>query len=237
MQKRFRVSAFILFAVTIVLIFTGCGGVKTTKFTKDNVQQVMEEVNKSKDLTGEEHSLLIAAMIRHKMNKEQSFEGKTVGDVIEEQKKLKAEYDAQEAEKKRLAEETKKKEAAIAAELNQYLVVTPTKKEFQGKNIYAGEFEDHILITFAFQNKSAKDIKAFRGNTTFNDLFGEKIYSTNLTYDQGIKAGETKTWVGSIKYNQFMDDHSRFNNKSLENMKFVWTAKAIMYSDGTKIGQ
>jgi len=232
-----RSTHLMIFALIIVFLISGCGSVKSMKFTSDNVQQVMDEIGKSKDLTGEEHSLLLAAMIRYKMQKSQAFEGKTVSEVIAEQRKLKADYDAQEAEKKRLADEAKKKAAAIAAELSQYLIVTPTNKGFREKNIYSGQFEDYILFTFAFQNKGSKDIRAFRGNTAFSDLFGEPIYSTNLTYDEGIKAGQTKTWEGSVKYNQFIEQHSRLKNKNLDALKFVWTAKSILFADGTTIGE
>ena len=110
------------------------------------------------------------------------------------------------------------------------------KKEFQQKNIYAGEFDDYIQISFAFHNKSTKDIRAFRGVTAFTDLFGEKVYSSNLTYDEGVKAGETKNWTGVIKYNQFKDDHSKFKGMELKNLKFTWRARGIIFSDGTSVG-
>jgi len=236
MKKGYRVAGLLILLLIVSVFLSGCGGVKASKFTQDNVQQIMDEVKNSKDLTGEEHALLVAALVRYKLQKGLVLEGKAVGEIIEEQRKIKAEYEAQEAEKKRLAEEEQKKEAAVAAELNNYLVITPTKKGFQEKDIYAGEFNDYIQITFAFYNKGAKDIRAFRGNTTFTDLFGEKVYSTNLTYDGGVKAGETKTWLGVIKYNQFMDEHSRFKAKELKSLKFVWMPRSILFTDGTTIG-
>ena len=238
MNGKFRwITGFMLLLITLSLLMTGCGtGVKSTKFTKDNIQQVLETVNKSKDLTGEEHALLTGAVIRDQFQKGNVLDGKTVGEAIEEQRRLKIEADAREAEKKRLAEEVRKKEEAIASELSQYLLVTFTKKDFRPKNIHAGEFEDSILITFAFKNNGAKNIRAFRGITRFNDLFGENLYSANLSREDGIKVGETKTWTGSLKYNQFMDEHKRFNGAEYNNIKFEWKASAIIFEDGTTLG-
>ncbi len=152
MKLNFRVIGLTLVLLLVAMVITGCSGVKSSKFTQDNVSQILKQVKNSKNLTGEENTLLLASMVRYKMQPRLVLEGKTVGEVIEEQRKIKAEYEAQQAEKKRLAEAAQKKEAAIAAELNNYLVITPTRKGFQEKNIYSGEFNDYIQITFAFHN-------------------------------------------------------------------------------------
>jgi len=39
-----------------------------------------------------------------------------------------------------------------------------------------------------------------------------------------------------MKYNQFMDDQRKFRDAELENMKFEWKPKAIIFTDGSKIG-
>lgn len=225
---------FIL-VVLIVCSLVACGNVKDLKFSKDNQNQIMEKVRKSKDLTGEEVTLLMAALMRTTFSGG-GLEGKTVGKLIEEQRKILADAETKDKEAKRLAEEAAKKEVQVAAELSKYIVVAPFKKSFHNANWQSQEYEDTISITFVFENKGNKDIKAFKGEAVFKDAFGELIKKSNLTYDEGIKAGQKMNWNGSMKYNQFMDDHKKFRNTELENMKFEWKPIAIIFADGSKIG-
>jgi hypothetical protein len=164
------------------------------------------------------------------------LEGKHVKDIIAEQKKIVEEMDAKEKESKRLAEEAAKKEAAIAAELANYIVVAPFKKTFHKADIMSGDFEDLINLDFAFENKGQKDIRAFKGVVKFKDLFGDVIHSSNISYDGTIKAASKKNWSGSLKFNQFTDSHVKLRDTELANMKSEWIPKAIIFSDGTKIG-
>jgi len=222
-------------AVLLSLVLVACSNVKDLKFTKDNEEQVMEKVRKSKDLTGEEVALLIAALMRTSLSGS-GLEGKTVGQLIQEQKNIAAEAEAKEKEAKRLAEEAAKKEAAVAAELSKHIMVAPFKKSFHKADYRNYEYEDKISVAFVIENRSNKDIKAFKGETIFKDAFGEPIISTNLTYDKGIKAGEKKNWYGELEYNWLMSDQRKFRDTELENMEFEWKPKAIIFTDGSKIG-
>jgi hypothetical protein len=225
----------LIMAVLIACFLVSCSDVKDLKFTKDNQDQVMEKVRKSKDLTGEEVGLLMAALMRTSFSGG-GLEGKTVGKLIEEQRKMAADAEVKEKEAKRLAEEAAKKETQVAAELSKHILVAPFKKSFHKADWHNSEYEDTIAIAFVFENKSDKDIKAFKGEAVFKDLFGEVIRKSNLTYDEGIKAGQKKNWYGSMKYNQFMDDARKFKDTELENMKFEWRPKAIIFADGSKAG-
>jgi hypothetical protein len=231
MEGNMRFFLVVLAACFLV----ACSNVKDLKFTKENQEQVMEKVRKSKDLTGEEVGLLMAALIRTRLSGG-GIEGKTVGQLIQEQRNVAAEGEAKEKEAKRLAEEAAKKEAEVAAELSKHILVAPFQKSFHKADYHNSEYEDKISIAFVFENKSNKDIKAFKGETIFKDAFGEPIKKINLTYDEGIKAGEKKNWYGELKYNQFMADETKFRNTELENMKFEWKPKAIIFVDGSKLG-
>jgi len=225
----------LILVVLLAIFLVGCSDVKDLKFTNDNKEQVMDKVKQSKDLTGEEVGLLMAALIRSALSND-GVEGKTVGQLIQEQKKIAIESEAKEKEAKRLADEAAKKEAKVAAELSKYILVAPFKKTFHKADYRNFEYEDSIDIKFVMENKSSKDIKAFKGEVVFNDAFGELIRTTSLTYDEGIKAGEKKNWFGQLKYNDFMEGQRKFRDTELENMKFEWKPKAIIFSDGSKLG-
>ena len=80
---------FIVLILLSLFLFS-CGNVKDLKFTKDNQVQIMDKARNSKDITEEEIGFLMAASLRYFLSK-RSLEGKTVGELINEQKKIYAE--------------------------------------------------------------------------------------------------------------------------------------------------
>ena len=110
------------------------------------------------------------------------------------------------------------------------------KKTFHKADYHNFEYEDKFDLAFIFENKSNKDIKAFKGTVTFKDLFGEKIRDIHLSYDEGIRAGEKKNWYGEVKHNDFMSDQRKFRDTELDNMKFEWKPKGIIFTDGSSLG-
>jgi hypothetical protein len=230
-------SKLFLSIVPIFLCFflIACSNVKDLKFTKDNKAEVMEKVKKSKDLTGEEVGLLMAAMMRTAISGEK-LEGKTVGQLIAEQKRIFEESEVKEKEAKQLVEKEAARQAQITKELARYITVVPISKSFTKADFNSGQYSDEINLVFIFENTSGKDIKAFKGETVFKDAFGENIRTINLTYDEGLKAGQKKKWYGQVEYNQFIADQRKFRDTELANMKFEWQPKAIIFADGTQIG-
>lgn len=224
------------FTWLVVLLFLfGCNNAKDMKFTSMNTDEVLQKIKTSNDLTGEEIGLLTGAMMRYTLTNK-SLEGKRVKDIIAEQKQIVAETEAKEKESKRLAEEASKKEAAIAVELANYITVAPFKKSFRKADFMSGEYEDRINIDFVFENKGQKDIRAFKGAAKFKDLFGEEIHSSNISFDETLKAGSRKNWAGSLKFNQFIASQAKLRDTELSNMKFEWVPKAIIFADGSKLG-
>jgi hypothetical protein len=210
--------------------------VKDTVITKQNKDEVIEKVKKGKDLTGEEVSLFLGAMVKTAISGNQSIEGKTVRELINDQRKLVEEAKAREAEAKRLADETKVKEEKVAKELSEYIIVAPIKKELRYADYRRGIYKDEILIDLAFENKSDKNIRAFKGKTIFKDLFGQEICSINWYYDKGLKPKERKVFHGAIKYNQFNEQNVKLSSTKLENMKYEWVPVGMIFGDGTKLG-
>ncbi len=228
-MKRFLLIVFLL---TFII---ACGNVKDLKFTSTNQDEVLEKVKKSKDLTAEEVALLTGALMRSAFT-QSSLDGKTVGALITEQKQFLAEADAKDKEAKKLAAEAAEKEALLIKELSKDIMVSPFKKSFRKANFEEGTYQDKILISFVFVNKSTKDIRAFKGTVIFNDLFGKKLKETNLSYEDGIKAGQKKNWVGELPYNDFLPGQRTFRDATLDNIKFEWQPQVIIFTDESKIG-
>jgi hypothetical protein len=205
-------------------------------------KKAFEEIKDRKGLTVDEGRLLYAAAIRSNMGqalggKASGLVGKTVGEVIDEQRKLETDEKARSAEQERLAVEAKAKQDARAAELRGTLTLSVFRKLFVPSNPMGGRYSDYVSISCAYQNKSAKNIRAFTGEIAFTDLFGKEIFSSNVTISDPVKAGATGQWEGSIEFNQFIDSHRRLRDTELKDMKIVWSPKSIIFEDGSVIGE
>ena len=232
-----------LTAITILIVaLSGCEqNPRDFTITEENQDSFMEELQDA-TLTVEEFGLLTAAQLRRGLaegfgGEAPVFIGKTVGEVIEEERTFSAEAEARQAEQDRLALEAKAEADALVAELRGALALTIFDKSFVPSNFRAERYEDYITIQAAYENTSGKDIRAFRGVVRFADLFGAEIYTASLTISDPIADGENATWTGQIDYNQFRNDHEALRNKDLDDMNIEWRPASIIFADGTTIGE
>jgi hypothetical protein len=212
------------------------------KITEQNKNNFMDSIKDSKQLTVEETRLLLGYQIRNAAaqafgGRPESMVGKTVGDLINEQRQFEegAKKDAE--AQKRLAEEAKAKEEAAAAELRKTVNLSVYEKSYRPADLDAGSYQDYVVIKCAYENTSSKDIRAFRGKLRFADLFGSEIYQSGLTISDPIKAGAKATWIGTIKYNRFIDEDVKLKNTDLKDMRVEWVPLSVIFTDGSKIGQ
>ena len=224
--------------ITCALLMVGCGhDPRKVRITDKNRDTFIKEIKDMKGLTVEEAGLLVAAQVSDGMKKafggeERKVVGKTVGELLVELKKEAAEREQESKKQERLAAEARAKEEARMAELRKAITLTVASKGFS-----ESDYEKYINITVAYENQSAKDIRAFQGRVQFTDLFGKEIYESGVTISNPIKAGERAIWKGSIKYNQFMDAEKALRFTELSDMKIVWKPSGILFTDGSKIGE
>jgi hypothetical protein len=230
-------------ALALVLSLAACSrDPKQVRVTEANQDKLMEEIKDDKGLTVDEARLLFTFLMRRGLVKGlgqslPSIVGKTVGDLIADQRVFEADAKKRDAEQAKVATEAKGKEEAIASELRKALMLTVFEKDYAPSNAMAGRYQDYITIKCAYENTSGKDIRAFTGSVRFTDLFGKPVFETNLTVSDPIKAGAKATWNGAIDYNQFRDAHRSLRNAELANLKVVWLPKSIIYMDGTQAGK
>ena len=147
------------------------------------------------------------------------------------------------------AEQARKKQvdaAASAAErarqdsvkqlLAPLLVVTIVKKMYLPKDPASEQYEDYISLAFAYQNKGTKAMRAFQGDATFLDTFGDSIYSAHLKVDLALAPGQTRREPARIvRFNPFRVAHQRLRDTPLEKMKLVWETTDVVFADGTRL--
>ncbi len=158
------------------------------------------------------------------------FEGKTYSQIWKEVKAKQVEQQAKEEEQNRLAERARKEEEAQAQKLRGIIEVAVYDKGFQKI-----DWQDYITFKFAFENKSEKDIRAFKGTVIFTNLFDEEVYSINLTYDQAIPALRTVTWNAQTDFNPYLDKDVLLKSKSLDDLKIKWNPEKIIFTDNSTL--
>lgn len=217
----------VFFYLLIILSITSCSSSLDKKYNVLTISKDMEDVKN--DLDSNDKKLLAGSIFRLAL-KGEKLEDKTYREILEDGKKWKIENDAKEAEEKKLADEAKRKEGDRIRLLSEVLTVTVFEK---GYTEY--EYQEYITYKFVFKNKGQKDISAFTGQLIFTDLFDKEIKKINLTYDDGVKAGQDKTYNASSDYNKFMDEDQLLKSKDLDKMKLIWKPEKILFSDGTKL--
>lgn len=97
-------------------------------------------------------------------------------------------------------------------------------------------FQEYITFTCQYQNKSKKDVRAFEGQVVFTDLFDKPISHIIVTIQNPVKAGEKGNWTGCIEFNEFIAEHRSLLSTELKNMKVQWIPSAIIFVNGSKMG-
>lgn len=214
----------ILYTLVPLIVLLSCSHPLDRPFKEDNIEEDIMEIKKS--LSSKEVDLLSAYLVMKSMD-DQRILGKTYRDLLEEARDFRDEQEAQMAEEKRLAEKAKEAERERIRRLNQALTVSIFDKGFAEYN-----YQEFVTYKFTFENKTDKDIKAFTGLITLNDLFDKEISSFTLTYDKGIPAKSSKNWNAQTDYNPFIDKDVALKGKDLDNLKIIWTPEKIIFDDG-----
>jgi hypothetical protein len=128
-------------------------------------------------------------------------------------------------------------EHAAAADLRRKLTLNVVEKGFIPADPSAQRYEAFITFKCSYENVSEKDIRAFTGTIVFQDLFGKEIAKVGVTISNPIRSGQQAVWNGTMKYSQFVESHQRLLGARLGDLTVVWVPAAIMFSDGTRLGE
>ena len=218
----------------IFLALISCDNPMSKGYTDEGFMLDMVEIRESK---GEETATKITSYIMQQTmknalddSKNNSLIGKTYDEILKDAERLEIEMKEKEAEEKRLAAEEEKRRKEIALKIAESLTFALTKKGFSEYN-----YQEYITYTFTFKNKTDRDIAGVKGRVTFYDMFDEEITSLRLSYDDGVKAGQTVNYRAQTDYNQFISEDTKLKNTSLDKLKTVWEPEQLIFNDGEKI--
>ena len=196
-----------------ILLLAACSGPKDTPVPKD--LSAMESVKPSiEKLSAEEKELFAGYVMRHTLGAKLGglFGGKegpgipdgmTIGKAIQEQRQFKAERAVEEAREAALKEKLRSEREAAMKTMRDAVTVTLVSKSLRDERGSSGiQLDEHLQVTFGYKNNSSKDIAGVKGYISVRVLFDDEISGFAVSIDETIRAGESKTWTGSmsVKY-------------------------------------
>jgi hypothetical protein len=111
------------------------------------------------------------------------------------------------------------------------------RKKYIPSDYRNGIYDDVVSIELEYENKTDREIRAFTGLTVFSDIFDRPFYRVSLTVDNRIPPGKVVVDKGKvIKVNKFSSEDQQLAAKEIENIKFRFEPKSILFSDGTCLG-
>ncbi|MDL5514823.1 hypothetical protein QSE00_23640 [Arenibacter sp. M-2] len=212
----------VLLFLSLIGIMTSCSGPLDKKYNEDTLKEDAKAIKEAGDLSDEDAEIMAGWIVRAKL-KDENLEGRTFDEILVEAKDYKKEQE-------KLVEKVKREEEDKRQRLASTLTVVLYDKGYEKY-----DYEDYLTYSLAFENKTDKDIRAFKGSISLHDLFDTEIKTINLTIDDPISAGETFRGTYTTDYNQFIDEDKRLKNKGMEDLKIVWNPEKIIFMDGTTL--
>jgi hypothetical protein len=230
----------IVFVLLIaVFLLVGCGDPKNTVIPQEMSKWDSELKDSIAKLSEADRNVFGAYLIRAKLGEVFGGggipNGMTIGQAIEAQKKWQAELAAKEAEEKALKEKVERERAEMRKTVDEALTVAVVDLYMRPSDWQSGRYQDQQIIELAIKNKGRKDISGINGSVRFINMFDKEVGSIGFSYEDGIRAGEMKTWTGARDFNQFIPEHKAIANLRGSKFRSVFEPAVIVFSDGTKL--
>ena len=223
-----------------VVLTSSCSNARDTRISETNQDTIIKAIADSGELSPEEQALLAGYLLRFDSGQtEFSPVGKTIADLIEEQRSFLAGQDyvkqsrkeaeaaarerreAQAAEQERLKPQQRAREEALAFSLQDSVVFAVLEERVVGSS---GPGYDSD-ISLGFRNVSGKNVRFFTGTVFLNQTPDLPYYSSPIRLNGVFKPGATA--VATIKVNH--PDREPL----LHRVKVVWLMQTIDFEDGT----
>jgi len=240
---RWTLLVMLGLAVFALAAMSSCTSVKRLVVTEDNKQKVAERVGSS-SLPSEDKLVFATALVRAEMSKSfnlapenaYTISGKSVGQIIREQKEYAALLEAQELARQQAEAEARAAFEQALQEARSMVSVTLLNKKNYDANIWAGNYSPYVNLAFEIENLSEKPIRGVKGMCKFLDIFKTPIKQIGLSYDdETIPPGEKRVYYGSFEINEFIDEDKAFWSKDLEDVVFEFEPSHIIFDDGGEV--
>ena len=212
----------LLVALSTFMLLISCSNPLNRRYSDKTLEEDAKAIKESKKIDDADVELIAAYIMRAKLTNE-NIEGMTYADMLKKMKDFKAE---QKALAEKAAKEEAEKRQRLGAAINVALYDIGYKEV---------DYEDFIVYSMVFENKSSKDIKAVKGTLLITDLFDKEIKKLEIVFDEGVKTNTNYKTSYTSDYNQFMDEDQSLKSKTIKEIKFIWTPEKIIFEDGTTL--
>lgn len=207
-------------------------------YSESNKEQVTKAVAESKTLSPEEKGLFAGYLARvaiqaspfgflvAKGGKTASPNGKSVQQILDEQRAWIAEEKKGEEGTRHLAAEAKAREEAKVSALRRVVSVAP----FAVKAVERS-FMDGFEMKVTCENTSDREVRAFDGRLILRDVLGEELADIQVKEIRALKAGEKRT----LTVSGALMAHPKMRDKVLDDLKSEWKPLTVLFSDGTRL--
>lgn len=223
---------FLITLLTIVII-VGCSkDIKDYKISEMN-DEIRERVKK--ELTDEEQELLkggavVFALSMGGDSTKIAQSNKTIGNLIEDQRKLKNKLQKEKEEKEAKARQDSIDRANLISEMNDHAMIKVLDKGY----IKQG-YEDYISLEYQVENKSDKTINGVKFIIEMTNMFDEDLGRYSISIDDPIKSKSNFKKTGYWDYNQFDKENKRLLNTDFDKITFNAYPYMIIFDDGKKL--
>ena len=204
-----------------------------TRVTDKNKDSILEEMRQSPKIGYDEKTLLQA--LSERQRDRSALVGKTVRELIAEQRAFAEREKAAVAEQARQVEEEQRKRAEQAARVKGAVVWTLADKRYVAKDPAAERYEDQIEIRCTYENRSGKDIESLSGRLLFKDSAGQTFFTAQVKGGKALGAGAKEEWVAHKPFDQFSDSDSKLRDASLKGLTVEWVPAKIRFADGSEL--
>ncbi|MBC5824301.1 MAG: hypothetical protein GIW99_02660 [Candidatus Eremiobacteraeota bacterium] len=220
--------------VGLSLLLAGCSSVKNERFTATNHDQVMTDIGKAKNLSDDDKATVLGGVMRSALGGYQ-LDGKTVGQVIQDQKDFAAQESAKAAAQKRADAIEQAKAQAAQTAMQQAVAILFAGKAPARRDINEYTYRAVIAVNVVIENHGQKPVRALKGTLTFNNLLGDKIIDTPLTFEHVIAPGAKVNDVVDVPDSDYDDSSSKFKAARMSDIKMVWSPEMVLFGDGSTI--
>ena len=231
-QRPLRTTTLLLLA----LGFPGCAGdPKTIRVGAGPPDAVLAQLEHRKGLTVEETRLLHGYFARTRLDVIEGtapdVTGRTVGELIEDERRWERSHERVIAERRQAAAEWKARVHMVETEMGHALSVAVLETaDAQGAG--AGARKRGVMVKLQLANVGNRTIVQVEGAVRFADVYGRDLFDGPVLVREAIPAGDRIDRALLLDCAPFMDQETRTSQVRLADTKATWEPRAIHFEDG-----
>jgi len=222
-------------ALLVALAALGCGGdPKQIRIGAGPPEAVLAQLEHRKGLTVEETRLLHGYFARTRLDVIEGtapdVTGRTVGELIAEQRSWEQANARVIAERRHQATEWKARAGRVVAEMENALSVQVL--ESRDAESSGSGHQRSLVVKLQVENVGNRSIAELEGAVRFADVYGRDLFDGPVRIREPIPPGERIERALLLDCAPFMDQETRVRQVRLADTKAVWEPRLIRFEDG-----